>query len=78
MPNLLVRGIDEALIGSLKARAAAHGRSAEAEHRVILMEALARPRKRGFAEVLGAMPDVGKDSDFARDESVSKLPNVFD
>lgn len=33
MPNLLVRGVGETLVDSLKARAAAHGRSAEAERR---------------------------------------------
>jgi len=78
MSNLLVRGVDETLVASLKARAVAHGRSAEAEHRVILMEALTRPRKRGFAEVLATMPDVGLDADFARDESAGKVPDVFD
>ena len=78
MSNLLVRGVDESLVSALKARAAAHGHSAEAEHRVILMEALTRPRKLSFAEVLAAMPDVGVDADFAREESDSKAPNVFD
>ncbi|MDD5390134.1 MAG: hypothetical protein PHD37_12360 [Gallionellaceae bacterium] len=45
---------------------------------MILMEALARPRKRGFVEMLVAMPDVGIDADFARDESASNSPAVFD
>lgn len=40
MPALLVRKVDEELIERLKARAAAHGRSAEAEHRAILEAAL--------------------------------------
>jgi plasmid stability protein len=41
MAQLTVRGLDEDLIQKLKVRAAANGRSAEAEHREILKEALA-------------------------------------
>ncbi|MDG0831861.1 FitA-like ribbon-helix-helix domain-containing protein [Roseateles saccharophilus] len=77
MANLLVRGIDEALVKALKERAVTHGRSAEAEHREILAAALRRPRKRTFAAVLAAMPDVGEDSDFERVEGVAKAPDVF-
>lgn len=40
MAQLLVRDIPDALVLALKERAAAHGRSAEAEHRLILEEAL--------------------------------------
>lgn len=40
MGNLLVRGIEDGLIARLKARAAANGRSTEAEHREILRRAL--------------------------------------
>jgi plasmid stability protein len=43
MAQLLVRGVDEALVAQLKARAAANGRSVEAEHREILRAALAAP-----------------------------------
>jgi plasmid stability protein len=78
MANLLVRGIDDALVEALKARAVAHGRSAEAEHREILAAALRRPRKRTFAAVLAAMPDVGEDSDFDRIERSGEAPGVFD
>jgi plasmid stability protein len=76
--DLLVRGIDEALVKALKERAVANGRSAEAEHREILAAALRRPRKRSFAAVLAAMPNVGVDSDFERVESEGELPRVFD
>jgi antitoxin FitA len=38
--QLLVRNVDDDLILRLKERAAAHGRSAEAEHRWILEQAL--------------------------------------
>jgi len=50
----------------LKERAAAHQRSAEEEHRQILAQALRGTRRRSFAEVLAAMPNVGEDADFAR------------
>ncbi len=39
--NLHVRNLDDELIAKLKIRAARHGRSAEAEHREILRQALA-------------------------------------
>ena len=78
MADLLVRGIDEALVRVLKARAGAHGHSAEAEHREILAAALTRPRKRSFAEVLASMPDVGTDADFERGPQEEEAPDVFD
>ena len=62
--NLTVRNIDEGDALALKRRAAAHGRSAEAEHREILKAALHRPKRRSLAEVLSSMPNVGEDSDF--------------
>ncbi|MGH6912302.1 MAG: FitA-like ribbon-helix-helix domain-containing protein [Geminicoccales bacterium] len=40
MAQLLVRNLDEDLVRRLKLRAAAAGRSAEAEHRLILEQAL--------------------------------------
>lgn len=40
MSSLLVRNVDAGLAQLLRARAARHGRSAEAEHRLILEEAL--------------------------------------
>ncbi|WP_084162665.1 FitA-like ribbon-helix-helix domain-containing protein [Paraburkholderia bannensis] len=66
MPNLLVRNVDESLVQSLRERAAAHGRSAEAEHREILAQALRGTHRRSFAEVLLTMPEVGEDADFER------------
>jgi antitoxin FitA len=78
MADLLVRGVDEEIVRALKERAGKHGRSAEAEHREILAAALARPRRRSFAEVLASMPDVGADADFERVESGKEAPSVFD
>lgn len=40
MGQLLVRGVDDETVARLKARAAANGRSVEAEHRAILRAAL--------------------------------------
>ena len=77
MADLLVRGVDEELVRALKARAGAHGRSAEAEHRAILAAALARPRQRSFAEILASMPDVGTDTDFERVQATRDAPDVF-
>ncbi len=48
MAQLLVRQVDEVLVEALKRRAAAHHRSAEAEHRAILESAL-RPAGGDFA-----------------------------
>jgi len=78
MANLLVRGVDEALVQSLRELAAAHGRSSEAEHREILARALRRPKRKSFAEVLMAMPDVGKDADFQRVDDAGDVARVFD
>ncbi len=76
MANLIVRDIDPSLVAALKQRAAKHGRSAEAEHREILARALRRPRKRHLAEVLAAIPNVGRDDDFARVEDVTEAQRV--
>ena len=62
--NLVVRNVEEDVALALKQRAAANGRSAEAEHREILKAALKRPRRRTVADVLANMPDVGEDADF--------------
>jgi antitoxin FitA len=78
MATLLVRGVDEAIVRALKQRAGESGQSAEAEHRAILVEALVRPRKRSFAQVLAAMPNVGTDADFERLNGTVEAPRVFD
>lgn len=62
--NLVVRNVDEELVRTLKQVAAAHGRSAEAEHREILRNVLQRPPRRSVNEVLASMPNVGEDEDF--------------
>jgi plasmid stability protein len=65
--QLIVRSIDESLVKKLRIRAAEHGRSAEAEHREILRQALEGPTDAAsFDAFLLSMPDVGEDRDFER------------
>ncbi|MCG6942453.1 MAG: DNA-binding protein [Thiohalocapsa sp.] len=78
MASLVVRNLDPDVVAALKQRAAASGHSAEAEHRLILEQALLRPRKCSFAEVLSAMPDVGQDGDFERIDAAEPAAGVLD
>ncbi len=66
MPQLLVRNLDQEIVHELKLRAARHGRSAEAEHREILRQALLAKPRRSLKDLLSDMPDVGEDADFER------------
>ena len=77
MADLLIRGVDEALVQALKKRAGAHGRSQEAELRAILSAALLSAPRRNLAELLAAMPDVGQDSDFDRPADSAEASDVF-
>ena len=64
--NLLLCGVDRAVVKPLKKQAGAHGHCPETEHRSILAAASLTPRRRPLAELLAAMPDVGRDADFER------------
>ena len=75
MAQLIVRNLGKEVIEALKERAGRHGRSAEAEHREILREALLRPPTEDPKSVLLEMPDVGEDSDFER---IRDLPRRID
>jgi plasmid stability protein len=76
MGQLIVRNLKPTIVQALKRRAALHGRSAEAEHRAILEEALApEANRRSFKRFLQSMPAVGKDSDF---EAPRALPREVD
>lgn len=77
MANLVVRNLDDRIVSALKQRAARHGRSAEAEHRAILEDVLVKTRRRSLAEVLAAVPNVGRDGDFARAQDEGE-GRVFD
>lgn len=63
--SLVVRNVDESVVQALRLAAAAHGRSAEAEHREILRASLtAKPPRRSLTEVLSSIPLGGTDEDF--------------
>ncbi|HEX3531919.1 MAG TPA: DNA-binding protein [Thermoanaerobaculia bacterium] len=67
MSQLVVRNLEEEVVRELRLRAARHGRSAEAEHREILRQALLPAmEKKPLKEILLAMPPVGEDADFER------------
>lgn len=64
MSQLIVRKLDGELVRALRRRAARHGRSAEAEHRAILREALAGDMDRpAFKDFLTSMPNLGTDEE---------------
>ena len=66
MANLKVRNLEQRIVDALRKRAAEHGRSAEAEHRLLLENALLGPKRKSLSEVLAEMPNVGVDEDFLR------------
>ena len=75
MAQLVVRQLDDELVLALKQRAARSGRSAEAEHREILREALGLELHRpSFKHFLLDMPAVGEDEDFASPRDLPREP----
>ncbi len=50
--QVLIRGVDDAILQTLKERAAQHGRSLEAELRDVLTEAARRPRAALIQELM--------------------------
>ena len=72
MANLIVRNLNPRVVAALKQRAARHGRSAEAEHRLLLESVLMHPSRMTFAEAIASMPDVGEDDDFRREASAAQ------
>lgn len=77
MAQLIVRKLEEDLVRALKLRAARKRRSAEAEHREILREALV-PRRRGdtLKALLLRMPAVGEDDEFSRSRDYGRKPTL--
>jgi antitoxin FitA len=55
MASLHVRRLDDEIVARLKRRAARHGRSAEAEHREILRQALEAETEASFDELAGEL-----------------------
>lgn len=77
MGQLIVRNVPDRQVRALKRRAARHGRSAEAEHRLILEAALASEDARpSFKQLLSGMPDVGTDEDFAAPRDLPREPRL--
>ena len=71
--QLIVRDVPSEVVAALKRRALRHGRSAEAEHRLILRESLeSEMRAASFKSALASMPDVGRDEDFAIDRDLPR------
>jgi plasmid stability protein len=66
MAELVVRDVDDAIVRALRRRAGIHGRSEEAELRALLACALEVRPCSSLAELLSAMPAVGRDEDFER------------
>ncbi len=67
--QLIVRDLSDDLVKALKQRAAKRNHSTEQEHREILQSVLRGPRRRHLADVLAAIPNVGEDSDFQREQN---------
>lgn len=72
MATLVLEQLDDDLVRRLEERAAAHGRSAAAEHQTILEEAL-RPRAHTGAELVAALHGKGPWLDDDRDERMREL-----
>lgn len=72
MAQLVVRNVEEDVVVALRRKAAANGRSAEAEHREILRFALLEQPPLSFKEMLLSIPDVGEDADFARVQDLGR------
>jgi plasmid stability protein len=71
--QLIVRDVPSEVATALRRRAARHGRSAEAEHRLILRDALAMEiEAASFKVALASMPDVGRDEDFVVDRDLPR------
>lgn len=78
MSQLVVRNIEPEIVEALRQRAAAANISAEEQHRRLLREALARPRKLTFEELILSMPQGGRDEDFERDYEQTMRPDPFE
>lgn len=75
MAQLIVRQLNDELVLALKRRASRLGRSAEAEHRAILQEALAAELQRqSFKQFLLEMPTLGEDEDFVASRDLPREP----
>jgi plasmid stability protein len=77
MAQLILDNVEEELVRALEVRAASKGHSPEEELREIVKEALAaepEPERPSFRDLLGQMPNVGEDEDFARAPDPGRPP----
>ncbi len=72
--NLNVRNLYDELIGRLKRRAARHGRSAEAEHREILKQALAGETEPSFETLAAELRALTRNRDHTPSEILLREP----
>lgn len=72
MAQLIVRNLEAEIVQALKVRAAEQGRSAEAEHREILRQVLRPEPAMTIKDHLLAIPEVGREEDFARDPDLGR------
>ena len=77
MTDILIRDIDESLDKALKVRAIEHGRTREAEIKVILTSVISRyPKKRSLADALMDIPKLDADVDHVFERSGSPARNM--
>lgn len=62
--DLLLKNMHAIVMRALAKRAAENGVTVEQQAKDILDEALKRPERRSFEDVLASMPNVGDDDDF--------------
>ena len=74
MSILTVTDVPDEVVAELERRAAAHGVSVVDEARRLLQEQTARTNAEGFKAHLLAMPDVGEDWMFDRNDPRMKRP----
>ncbi len=68
MPALVVNDVDDEVLEILQERAKRNQRTVEEEHLAYLERYLIQLEGKSFVEMLGSMPDVGRDEDFERSQ----------
>jgi len=77
MTDILIRDIDENLDKALRIRAVEHGRTREAEIKIILKSVVAkRPKKRSLADALLDIPKLDVDTEELFKRSSSSARNM--
>ena len=72
MASLHVRNLDDEIVVRLKQRAAQHGRSAEAEHREILRQALSGERDISWDEMAAKLREMTKGRPYTPSEILQR------